>query len=113
MNKQEMFNKVASHLMGQKKRAKSAKGNCKYRTTDGLMCAVGCLIPDEFYSKAIEGLGLQSPVLRNLMGKLHIEGLGLLFKLQLLHDSTPITRWKSSLKGLAKSSKLKVPSCLN
>lgn len=32
--------------------------NCKYRGEQGTKCAVGHLIPDEFYSEDMEGLGV-------------------------------------------------------
>ena len=31
---------------------------CKYRTTGGAKCAVGCLIPDDLYDEEIEGIGV-------------------------------------------------------
>lgn len=40
--------------------AKAESGVCKYRTAGGDRCAVGCLIPDELYSPAFEGVGLSA-----------------------------------------------------
>ena len=54
---QEVFDKVVEHLYRQGKPAK--KGNdCVYRAKDGTMCAVGCLIPDEFYDPKMEYHGV-------------------------------------------------------
>lgn len=52
---QEIFNKVSTHLLTQGRAARNSKGCCRYRTADGLSCAVGCLIPDEFYRPSFEG----------------------------------------------------------
>jgi hypothetical protein len=47
---------MVDHLATQKARAWSEdNGTCGYRTETGLMCAVGCLIPDELYDPEIEG----------------------------------------------------------
>lgn len=43
--------KIEQHLIKQKARAATAGGSCRYRTEDGLMCAVGCLIADDDYNE--------------------------------------------------------------
>lgn len=61
MTKQEIFDTVTTHLFTQGKRADVGKGSytsCRYRTGEGLKCAVGCLIKDEFYSETYEGSGV-------------------------------------------------------
>lgn len=54
-SKQEIFDYVVNHLYTQGKPAKDFIGNCVYRNKQGLMCAVGCLIPDDVYVKEMEG----------------------------------------------------------
>lgn len=54
MNMQEVYTKVRKHLLAQGTPARSG-ANCLYRTSQGLSCAVGCLIDDEFYHKNFEG----------------------------------------------------------
>lgn len=58
MDRQEIFDKVAQHLITQGKPSASYDNegikHCLYRGPDGTKCAVGCLIPDEEYSKDIE-----------------------------------------------------------
>ena len=51
MNRQEIFDKVITHLVTQKvqSRTNSDWGGCAYRGENGLSCAVGCLISDEDY----------------------------------------------------------------
>lgn len=45
MTKQEVFDIVAKHLLTQNVKAWE-NGFCRYKTSTGLKCAVGCLIPD-------------------------------------------------------------------
>ena len=52
---QKVFDKVATHLMEQGVAAVDKNNSCKYRTGDGLKCAVGCLIPDNKYTPRLEG----------------------------------------------------------
>lgn len=54
-SKQQIFDYVYKFLYKQGKRAADKNGGCKYRTHDGLKCAVGCIIPDELYSPIMEG----------------------------------------------------------
>lgn len=55
MTEQEIFTKVATHLLAQMARSRSGDdGVCLYRGDNGLQCAAGCLIPDELYSEALE-----------------------------------------------------------
>ena len=63
LTKQEVFDKVATHLLTQmeQSRSEAAKGfskeptGCAYRGDGGKMCAVGCLIPDDIYDEEMEG----------------------------------------------------------
>lgn len=53
---QALLDRMIDHLAAQKARAVDpSAGVCRYRTQDGLMCAVGCLIPDDDYHDDIEG----------------------------------------------------------
>lgn len=56
MNRQELFNKAATHLLKQNKQALADEPDpgCQYRASNGLTCAIGCLIPDELYDPLIE-----------------------------------------------------------
>lgn len=60
MTPQQIFDKVAAHLIAQGRPARDVFNSCKYRlpTFDGrvLMCAIGALIPDDKYDPAMEGL---------------------------------------------------------
>ena len=58
MNQQEIFDKVATHLIAQGKQSLMFMGAeaCAYRGADGTMCAAGCLIPDGEYDPVFEGM---------------------------------------------------------
>lgn len=58
---QRMFDKVWDYfaVQGNPFAFDPALDTCRYRTADGRKCAVGCLIPDEAYTKTIEESGVQ------------------------------------------------------
>lgn len=79
--------------------------NCQYRSPEGLKCAIGCLIPDEIYSPAMENKGCYTllanfPGVSKFLGisldprKEDIEDRQLLVRLQHTHDSQEY--WKST-----------------
>ena len=49
LTNQEAFDRMLSHLRKQRQPAVSDSGSCRYRTSAGLKCAVGALIPDDSY----------------------------------------------------------------
>ncbi len=55
---QEVFDKVIAHLEVQGEQALSDNKECRYRTSNGLRCAVGYLIPDDAYHPNLEGFSL-------------------------------------------------------
>jgi hypothetical protein len=58
-SKQALFDYIGTFLLAQGRRSVSSDvssyGSCFYRHPDGLKCAVGCVIPDEFYKPNMEG----------------------------------------------------------
>jgi hypothetical protein len=52
--KQDVFDTVLNHIRKQGP-AVTAHGTCAYRTEEGKSCAIGCLIPDDLYTEAMEG----------------------------------------------------------
>jgi hypothetical protein len=116
--KQELFDYVASFLLKQGKRSFTG-GGCMYRGDNGLMCAAGCVIPDEFYDPVMEGNDINSVVSirRKTKGpqqrfwKTLEKHLGLLSELQEVHDnlfSPNDTRqfWLKKLREVAADHKL-------
>lgn len=103
MNKQEIFNKVAQHLLSQNQKAMK-DDKCCYRNDDGLTCAVGCLIPESRYSEEIEGKvanELQDSYFRGIFDVSNIEIWNLLDDLQIVHDNVYVQNWKTALRQVA------------
>lgn len=106
MNNQEVFDKVATHLFTQGKRATDSLGACVYRGPNGTSCAVGCLIPDELYHPGIEGGSIVTirhrPVAQPIVAALNFEDpdrYKLLEQLQHVHDDQTHNddrAWKST-----------------
>jgi hypothetical protein len=107
MTRQEVFNKVATHLLTQNRKSMIGhtvgRGKCRYRTPNGLSCAVGCLIPDELYTGNIEGcdvnrIFLSFPALSEYLGE---DNRRLLKALQTVHDCCDADFWAEQLVDVA------------
>ncbi len=126
MEAQEIFNKVYRHLLAQGVPAKlprASKDICAYRGADGSSCSVGCLIPDQMYDRAIEGVTLneildcEPGTLAGGEFRLHLTldrlGLlphaGLLIDLQDIHDDVSPEDWEDALESVAKLHNLEIP----
>lgn len=102
LQSQEIFDKVATHLLTQN--AKSIDGKaCMYRGPNGLRCAVGGIIPDDLMNECnFEGASVrqlfEEPAIEEYFGK---ENETLLHALQILHDNTNVSEWKTRLQGTA------------
>ncbi len=105
MTNQEVFDKVATHLLTQNR--KSIIGNaCKYRGPNGLKCAAGILIPDDVYDSCMENVVIDT-ILREIPELAHLLPFSsLLFDLQQIHDWKDVPNWKAELQELAVSYKL-------
>jgi hypothetical protein len=92
MKPQEIFDKVVEHLAKQGRHSLSRnKLHCLYRGPDGLMCAVGCLIPDEMYDPTIESQTISDIILAPSSLRTHLPSyfngnIILLGDLQIAHD---------------------------
>lgn len=53
----EVSETIRDHLTKQNAQA-FANGDCLYKSHDGKMCAVGCLIKPEYYNEKFEGRGV-------------------------------------------------------
>lgn len=102
MTDQELYNRVRTHLLTQ--RARSMNGNrCVYRGSDGLRCAIGCLIPDEQYSPALESWSAHMKDVKAAAGITDAQE-ELAAALQHIHDDyerTPVDEWESRLNHVA------------
>ncbi len=115
MNRQEVFNKVATHLLTQNEKARTQTGwgdfRCSYKADNGLKCAIGCLIPDDLYDKKIEGNSiLYNPllisILRNAIDLYIDDDINFLENLQTIHDQMSIKSWAEQLNQFAIDNKL-------
>ena len=104
MNAQEVFDKVATHLLTQnaKSMTTGAGRACAYRGDNGTMCAAGCLIPDDKYKPEYEynticSLKNKFPETLEFWGE-HFE---LAHKLQTVHDAYLVENWKEQLNAVA------------
>lgn len=129
MNKQQIFDKVARHLLAQNQ-VSMKHSRCLYKHPDGLMCAVGCLIPDDLYKVSIERhrvSSLTNTGMMQLLGYTPAEitrlaetginrnNLMLLERLQTLHDSATPELWRAELLNIAQLFMLNTEAltCLN
>ena len=114
---QQVFDKVAKHLLTQNKRAmKDFRGEypadrCAYRGDDGSTCAVGCLLSDDEYRPTFEGKA-SGTLLRTLLGvdTLPDEVMpyrNLLASLQNVHDTYEPDEWPWKLADVARVYNLK------
>ncbi len=101
---QQTFDRVITHLVTQGQRAYDT--GCKYRTSSGLKCAVGCLIPDEMYHPEMEHQSVRTLCngfenVNALMRSLTDNGsLDLLYELQEVHDSS--RSWNEDGPGVSR-----------
>lgn len=123
MNKQEIFDTVVAHLRKQGKKASLVLGDgdfdgvaCRYRTSDGLKCAFGCVINDDEYNPSFEGKSVQGVLeqencpssLKNRLGITFSPGgvptgdnFYLLGALQQVHDHFPVESWEEEFRRVA------------
>lgn len=107
--KQETFDAVVTHLRQQNARAMDKYEGCAYRGDNGTKCAAGCLIPDDKYSKELEGRSMYSNVCGEEKitdaGRLIVElghDIDLVYELQLMHDGHDPENWENEFKLIAK-----------
>lgn len=106
MTPQEIFDKVAAHLLRQGRKSQSTdewSTYCLYRGPDGTKCAVGCLISDEAYKPYLERKGAdEQPVLDALAASGIVDpDKTFLRDLQILHDQFSPKEWEENLSDFA------------
>jgi hypothetical protein len=117
VNLQEIHNKITKHLLAQNKRAYWRRNSCGYRSPDGLKCAIGCLIADEFYTPELEQKSTNSKLVADALKKSGItpelletdKARQYLRSAQHIHDSASVTDWSALLKNLAAKHNLQHP----
>ncbi len=108
MKAMEIFETVKTHLLEQNQKAYNDRDelNCKYKSSNGLKCAIGCLIPDSVYTPIMEGEQVTSLMGRMPELKLYLcaedlpeyAGILLLQKLQIVHDQKKVSEWPDELE---------------
>lgn len=131
-HRQNLFDKVALHLITQNKQSKrTGDATCRYRGANGTSCAVGCLIPDELYDKKIEfeswysfipegrynGYGYPTSsddkdmLLKGIYDHINPQGDSntdsMIEELQQVHDNSSVEDWPTRLRDVARQFNLK------
>lgn len=96
MTFEEMVDGAVLNLLLQGVKSANVNNSCKYRTSDGLKCVVGWMIPDECYIedmddpvKTLVGIGgndIVQGALAGVCGELSRDQLRVLAQLQDVHD---------------------------
>lgn len=100
MTKQEIFDKVAIHLLTQKTQSIEF-GSCLYRGPGGLKCAAGCLIPDSIYNHGMEGRSALTVFSTTPGLDYSVEHAQFIDDLQFIHDYSRPECWKDKLEIIA------------
>lgn len=121
-DKQRVFDKVAAHLLTQKKKSTvdETYNRCVYKTKGGLMCAAGVLLPQDitlpedintlgwttlmYHTKDAEVNGYQIyKKLKKKIQKYLLEESAINFvkDLQIIHDQFHVNEWYDRLKSTA------------
>lgn len=113
---QQIFTRVAKHLLTQGKQCRNAAG-CLYQSR-GKMCAIGRLIPKGIRVRGFNNCSLQDipdEVLASMrlpVGDINC-GTGVVYRLlhdlQVLHDTVEPADWRRDLKALAGHFSLTMP----
>ncbi len=120
---QAIFDHVVTHLRKQNAKSSVAEPHgdvCVYRSPDGLMCAAGCLIPDELYHPTFEHSGFvyvlacdlhlrdytteEEPKVTEKVRQLrevYSEHKGMISEMQKTHDKLLISDWEGSFRRIA------------
>lgn len=120
---QEIFDIVSTHLLKQDKQSRTRTtigdihfvDSCMYRGSEGRKCAIGCLIPDDQYVKAMEGNNMLSPLMYNCLYGQGIDvskHLIFLSHLQHIHDRSEPEDWERMLEETARCYHLELKGVL-
>ncbi len=127
MNRQEVFDKVATHMLKQDKRAMEYNSftdseTCLYLDGDGNKCAIGCYIPDghdgQEYRGGVQELLTQFPDLVPLFGLktnkydcFDGNDIDFLANLQVIHDKDDPSYWRHKLREFGQRHNLLTTVC--
>lgn len=107
---QETFDAMVWHMRKQGRRsvAKNKYGTlrCRYRTSNGDMCPVGYLIPDDEYLSCFEGKGVTFDPIFSVLTK-YGHNISLCVSMQIVHDQHEPKEWEREFAKVAKNYGLK------
>lgn len=107
----EVYERVSAHLLSQAAVSEDENGSCRSRGANGLRCAVGSLVCDEFYCPDIEAIGIcyyrhagDGKLLRALyasnVNAYDPDIVGLLCELEEIHDDADVDQWPQLLAAV-------------
>ena len=99
-----VFEFVKQHLLTQGQKSSSST-SCYYRDPNGLSCAVGCLIEQQFYNVGLEFHNGDDPVVIEAVKKSlpnWFVNEDMLLALQSIHDGHDVDEWEWQLEILEK-----------
>lgn len=110
MNHQEIFNKVATHLLTQNKvsimdvdvSTDTTLTICAYRGKENTRCAFGILIDDLDYNRSMEGKPIYRLVNEYVGLDVYKSYIDLIVDLQKVHDDYNTSMWYDKLLDVAK-----------
>lgn len=110
---QKIIQHVSNFLLAQNAKSEvPSQEYCAYRGSNGMMCAIGCLIPDSLYNERMESVAIISnpklftDVIDNIMIEYGVPSereprlIKLLRELQRIHDSCKVEMWKEEFDSL-------------
>lgn len=126
MNRQEIYNKIKTHLLKQGRRSQLVvngfPSRCLYRGPEGLSCALGPFIPDEMYETEFESYAptcptnkayRQMPLVKRLSNAISSttgakteRDFDFLGELQGIHDGVEPKKWADRLVSFATANDL-------
>lgn len=111
---QDLFQRVARHLLTQKAKARLLQGGCRYLDDAGRRCAVGCLIRPGEYDASIEGYDSDSDAVHRVLERsgvpvAHRAVRDLLGVLRRLHDHAEVEDWPYFLGRVATLNGFEMP----
>jgi len=116
---QEVFSKVAIHLLTQNEKSEDPDGDCLYRGMGTTKCAIGCLILDKFYTRDLEykvpnpKFPSGSVCIAMSRSGVNERDFELTQDLQKIHDNWMVSDWESQLTVTAKDYNLEMPAIPN
>ncbi len=101
---QEVFDYITSNLLRQNKRSVNEDGTCMYRGVEDTKCAGGWLLSSKAYRRDIEGESWEDVIRLLGISNKHCE---LISRLQDIHDTKSIKRWREEFNKVAEKYSLK------